>query len=304
MSFQPQVGEEITIGGLAYTFGEHPMAPHVPYGQEGRQGVVYQLIPKIETSTGWKALKVFRSNFRDPQVVYLSERLGQYAKLPGLLVCERAVITPQENGPLLSHHHDLIYAVVMPWIEGPTWMDVILEQRDLGRRESLLLARSLAKVSSAMEQRGLAHCDLSGPNIILPRLVKNSIEDGFSYVELVDVEQMHAPNLERPDVVPGGSPGYASPRMSHSAGQWSHYSDRFAGAVLLAEMLGWCDQTVRESAWGESYFMPEEMQEPCERFDILVESIRRHWGRETAGLLRAYGRARRSTSVLRLANGS
>ncbi|MFM1652485.1 hypothetical protein ACI7RC_10335 [Brevibacillus sp. B_LB10_24] len=285
MSFQPQVGEEITIGGLAYTFGEHPMAPHVPYGQEGRQGVVYQLIPKIETSSGWKALKVFRSNFRDPQMVYLSERLGQYAKLPGLLVCEREVITPQQNGPLLSHYHDLMYAVVMPWIEGPTWMDVVLDQRDLGRRECLLLARSLAKVLSAMEQRGLAHCDLSGPNIILPRLVKSSIEDGFSYVELVDVEQMHAPNLERPDAVAGGSPGYASPRMSHSAGQWSHYSDRFAGAILLAEMLGWCDQNVRDSAWGESYFMPEEVQQPCKRFDILVESIWRHWGREIAGLL-------------------
>ncbi|GAA4722586.1 WG repeat-containing protein [Brevibacillus fulvus] len=283
MAFKPNVGEEITLGGITYTVGEHPMAPGIPYGQEGRQGTVYQLIPKIETSTGWKAMKVFRSHYRHPKLVYLSEQLGKYAQMPGLLACERFVVTPQQNGELLSQYRELIYAVVMPWIEGPTWMDMILEKREISKRDSLLLARSLAKVLSGMEQRGLAHCDLSGANIILPRMVKDSIEDGFSYVELVDVEQMYTPQLDQPDVLLGASPGYDSIYSRHTE-QWNHDADRFAGAVLLAEMLGWSDPQVRDMAWGDSYFMPEEVQGENERYEVLRESLRTHWGEAVGSL--------------------
>ncbi|WP_304502594.1 WG repeat-containing protein [Brevibacillus daliensis] len=284
MVFQPSVGEELQINGITYTIGEHPIAPHIPYGQEGRQGIVYQLVPTKETASSWKAIKVFRDQYKDPKQVYISEKLGENAKLPGLLVCDRHVLTPQAHSALLSKHRDLMYAVVMPWIEGPTWMDVILDKRVLTRSESLLLARSLAKVLSAMEQQGLAHCDLSGPNILLPRLVKDSIEDGFSYVELVDVEQMYAPRMERPHVVFGASPGY-SPTQASETALWSQYADRFAGAILLAEMLGWSDPTIRKNAWGESYFMPEEIPTSEQRYPLLLSSIRNNWGEEVATLI-------------------
>jgi len=43
MPFQPQVNQELTIDNVAYRMAEHPAAPGIPYGQEGRQAIVYQL---------------------------------------------------------------------------------------------------------------------------------------------------------------------------------------------------------------------------------------------------------------------
>ncbi|MCR8962807.1 WG repeat-containing protein [Brevibacillus halotolerans] len=284
MVFQPRVEEELHLHNATYTIGEHPVAPHVPYGQEGRQGIVYQMIPRKEADSKWKALKVFRQQYKDPKQVYLSEQIRDFASLPGLSVCDRVILTPQKHGELLSQHRDLMYAVVMPWIEGPTWMDIIIDKRALSRADSLTTARSLAKVLSTMEQQGLAHCDLSGPNLILPGLVRDQVEDGFSYVELVDVEQLYGPRLERPDVLFAASPGYSLPQTS-PLGLWSKYADRFSGAILLAEILGWYDETVREAAWGESYFHPEEIPHSTKRYPLLIDSIRNYWGAEIASLL-------------------
>ena len=44
MPFQPNPGDELSIDGAAYRVAEHPSAPGMPYGQEGRAGIVYQLI--------------------------------------------------------------------------------------------------------------------------------------------------------------------------------------------------------------------------------------------------------------------
>jgi hypothetical protein len=43
MPFQPQVNQELTIDDVTYRIAEHPAAPGIPYGQEGRQAIVYQL---------------------------------------------------------------------------------------------------------------------------------------------------------------------------------------------------------------------------------------------------------------------
>lgn len=40
MSFQPKMGQEWPTGGVIYRIAEHPAAPGMPYGQEGRQAVV------------------------------------------------------------------------------------------------------------------------------------------------------------------------------------------------------------------------------------------------------------------------
>jgi hypothetical protein len=264
---------ELCIDSAPYRVAEHPAAPGLPYGQEGRQAVVYQLLAK----TGHRALKVFKPRYRLPALVYLGEQLEHYARLPGLAVCRRTVLTPQRHAEVLRQHPDMIYAVLMPWIEGPTWMQVVLDKRELTPEQSLDLARGLAHVLATMEQRGLAHCDLSGPNVMLPELV------GDRGVALVDVEQMYSPEFRRPAAVPGGSPGYAH-RMAPD-GLWAEEADRFAGAVLLAEMLGWCDERVREATWGENYFEPREMQRDSDRFRTLLEVLRMCWGAAVANLL-------------------
>jgi formylglycine-generating enzyme required for sulfatase activity len=270
----PAAKSELEIDGTAFRIAEHPAAPGLPYGQEGRQAVVYQLLAGRECH----ALKVFKPRYRLPALVYLGEQLEQYADLPGLAVCRRTVLSPLRHGEVLRQYPDLIYAVLMPWIEGPTWMQVVLERRELTPDQSLDLARDLAHVLATMEERSVAHCDLSGPNVMLPALA-----DGGG-IELVDVEQMFARGLDKPEFLPGGSPGYA--HRAVPGGVWGSSADRFSGSVLLAEMLGWCDERVREAAWGESYFEPREMQRDCARFRTLMDVLRTRWGDVAASLLK------------------
>lgn len=272
MVFHPIVNQELLIGGSAYRVAEHPAAPGMPYGQEGRTAVVYQIAGADDS----RALKVFKPRYRVPGLVSLARRLAPFVDMPGLRVCRRAVLTPQHDDDLLPQHPDLIYAVVMPWIEGPTWMEVLLEKGPFSQEQSLALARALATVLAGMEQESLAHCDLSGPNVLLPMLAGAARNPSQAAVELVDVEQMYAPDLRRPEFLPSGSSGYAHRTASEAI--WSPDADRFAGALLIAEMLGWCDERAQEAAWGESYFDPAEMHQPNERYHLLATVLRERWG--------------------------
>ncbi len=277
---QLEVNQEIALGGVTYQVAEHPVAPGMPYGQEGRQAIVYKLVAGDHN----KALKVLKPRFRVPGMVGLSRRLASFANIPGLQVCQRTVLTPQTYSAVLRGNPDLLYAVLMPWVEGPTWMEVMLNKDELNPEQSLTLARSLAGVMSAMEQEGLAHCDLSGPNVLLPMLSPSfATQPGQSAVALVDVEQMFGPDLKRPELVPGGSPGYA--HKIAPDGMWESDADRLSGAVLLTEMLAWCDQRVRDLTWGESYFNPyDEMQKDSERYHVLATVLWERWGDKVARL--------------------
>jgi tetratricopeptide (TPR) repeat protein len=294
------VNQELVIDNVTYRVAEHLAAPGMPYGQEGRQATVYQLAapsPAVgegqEGSPDRRALKVFKPRYRLPALAGLADKLASFAVLRGLAVCHRTVLTARRHADLLHQHPDLIYAVLMPWIEGPTWMEVLLQRQALAPEQSLALARSLAEILAGMEEHGLAHCDLSGPNVLLPALLPSpSIGRGVGGeggVALVDVEQLYGPDLRRPELLPGGSPGYA--HKTAPDGLWSSTADRFAGAVLLGEMLGWCDERVREASWGENYFDPHEMQRESERFQALVGVLEERWG---TGVARLFERAWRS----------
>jgi hypothetical protein len=277
MSFQPNPGDELIINDEVYVVGSHPAAPGIVYAQAGRQGIVYQLLDKSGEPHKAKALKVFFPKFRIPAMVYQSEHMESYGDIPGLQVCKRDVLTPERNGDLIAKQPDLLYAVVMPWVYGKTWFDCVTEQSRLEPSDSLALARSLAAIGSAMEQKGVAHCDLSAPNVMIPFFSEVELPEGVSPVELVDVEQMYSTKMDRPDTLLAGSPGYAAHRTVHS-GLWSSYADRFAGAVIIAEMLGWSDQAIVDRAWGESYFDQHEMQTPSERYHLLRKSLETRWG--------------------------
>jgi hypothetical protein len=86
MSFRPNVHDELTLNGVTYRIAEHPAAPGIPYGQEGRAGIVYCLerspLPSGEGPGVRAALKVFKPRFRTPALVALSARLNEYAQLP------------------------------------------------------------------------------------------------------------------------------------------------------------------------------------------------------------------------------
>ena len=283
MTFRPNSNDELTINGVTYRIAEHPSAPGMPYGQEGRAGIVYRLFSSEGKSL---ALKIFKPRFRLPYLVSQAEKLSLNADLPGLQAARRTVLTPTRHADLLRLHPDLTYAVLMPWIEGPTWLEIVLEKKPFTPEQSLSLARSTADVLVRMEERGLAHCDLSGPNVMIPALA------GREGVALIDLEGLYAPGMIQPQAISSGSAGYA--HQQAGGGLWGPESDRFAGAVLLAEILGWCNPQVCQAAWSESYFEPKEMQKESERYRTLIASLYRHWGDGVANL---FERAWKSDSL-------
>jgi len=281
----PRASDVLAIDGRSYRFSAHPAAPGVAFGQEGRSAVVYQIMaddgaphPHVQ------ALKIFRQQFRVPRLADGARRLRAFAALPGLAVCQRNVLTPDKDAGLVRTQPELEYAVVMPWAEGRTWHDVLLSREPLSADDSHALATTLADVLASLEAHGLAHCDLSGPNVVLDIASRS--------VSLVDVEDLYGPGMPRPEQLPAGSDGYA--HRTAPAGMWGADADRFAAAVLLAEMLGWSDERVRRHAVGERYFARDELQLDCERHQVLRTSLEEHWG---APLADAFERAWHSSSL-------
>src|SRR5262249_32832439 len=86
-------------------------------------------------------------------------------------------------------------------------------------------------------------------------------------VELIDVEDMYHEDFGELPYVPDGSPGYAHPRH-HGRGCRNRHGDRFAGAILLTEMLIWPDPAVRAGAADVSVFEPTELCRSGPRFEL------------------------------------
>lgn len=259
--FNPNLTTRLSIDGVEYTFAPHPAVPSLVWAQEGRHATVYRVQDKREAY----GLKVFRQAFRHPGLIATAESLWTYHELPGMLVCKQAVITQEGFPELIKQYEDLDYAMVMPWIEGDTWFDVLGTRQRLTLDQSRALAESTAWVLYALEMNQLAHCDLSSGNVI--------IDPHMDQVNLVDVEDLYSPWLEPPPMLPAGSAGYQHKESPHG-GQWGPVGDRFAGVVLMAEMLGWAHPEVRKAAWGESFFAPDELQKSSPRFETLLKALK------------------------------
>ena len=160
----------------------------MPYGQEGRQGTVYQL--QQENGVERIALKVFKERYREEkhQLAFLKP----LSFLAGLKVCSRYIVTKEEHTSAIEKSEDLANSIVMPWIEGPTWADILQEQRMLSKEQCFFIAEAFLTTLKMMEENEVAHNDLSSSNVLVPFLSENAIE-GQHNIELVDVEQMYGP---------------------------------------------------------------------------------------------------------------
>lgn len=268
MAFRPVVQDRIQIASRTFLFTEHPSAKGMPYGQSGRRGTVYQLAD--EQGDNHYALKVFTHAFRSPMNEQGAAHLKAFTQLPGMGVCQRRVITPSTQPDLIQQYPDLSYAILMPWVKGSTWQEIILNVQPLSKGSSEKIAAGLLNILVHLEQNGIAHCDLSGPNVLVYQP-----ETSAPLVNLVDVEDLYAPGMQPPVKLPGGSAGYG--HRTASGGLWSVDADRFAGAMLLAEMLAWCDPRVRRIAFGEQYFDPKELQTGCERLQVMRTALMEQW---------------------------
>lgn len=280
--FAPRPGEifEIVINQrvLRLRAMEHPNAPGVTHSMKAGKATVYHL--EDVDSEDQYAFKVMKHKYRIPVLEDVCRRLDALKTLPGLMVCERHCLTPASAPWTVQQYANLTYAILMPWMKGKSWFDYLQTGKRVGvtlsRQRSLLLACSLARILARLEHLGIAHCDLSPANMI--------VDERTLHAELIDVEDIYGPDFKQPDFISKGTEGYQH-RTSRN-GQWAIDVDRFAGAIILSEILGWCDPDVIAASSEESYFDAHELQRnDSSRFDTLSRAIARH-GIALAELLR------------------
>lgn len=275
MLFRPKLDTSLTIGSMQYKFLEHPNAVSMVYGQAGKRGTVY----KIQDQAGKAfAFKVFTQKCRSEDIEVSAKVLAPYKDLPGLEVCSRVVLTKHSHADLIKTYPDLEYAVLMPWVQGETWFDVLKGHPNFSKEDSRYFATAFAKMLAGIEQRGLAHCDLSGPNLLLDFQKRR--------LALVDIEEMYGPGFSRPSIVPSGTAGYGHKTISPGFGLWGADADRFSGSILIAEILGKFDQRFQKeiTAESESFFEKDELQTDSPRYQILSQILRQQYGQKVQAL--------------------
>ena len=255
--FRPTPDVVFTVGDASYRFVPHPLFPYDPeevYVLEGGEALVYQV---QEIASGYlAALKVPKPSFRGPHIARSAEALAPYAQLPGLALAQRVCLTREAKGALLARYPDLEFAVLMPWLTGITWAGLFADRMAgaaYGAAEALALATATAEVLWQLEAHHLAHTDLAGSNVV--------VLPDWKGIELLDIEHLYQPQVPPPPQVSRGTPGYQHPYLGE-IGQWCAEGDRFAGGILLAEMLAWADPLVRAQTLegAESLFQPGELQ--------------------------------------------
>jgi hypothetical protein len=263
--FQPFCGMVFQVGWTCFEFLPHPFFPDdkdAVFVLEGGTAFLYK-VRNVDTGEFY-ALKVFKHAFRNEHIAQVTTFLAQYAHLPALHPEQRMCITKSTCPELIRTFPEIEYAILMSWVDTPTWAGLLLNAQ-AGARYTLDRARSLARATAnalwSLETHGLAHADIAGGNLVPA--------PDWSQVQLLDIEEIYIPGMPPPLKFSRGSPGYQH-RHPGLRGQWCPEGDRFAGAILLTEMLTWWNPRVRAHVAEESetLFRPEELQvseTPCWR---------------------------------------
>lgn len=268
--FEPSPGMQLEIHGSTFVWMPDALFPEddVVFARQGSEAVLYQL-QEQSTAALW-ALKRFHPGYVFRDIPERTATISRHAALPGLSSARRWCLSRNTFSDAVSRYPALEYAVLMPWIEGRTWSGMLLDRRASERytpERARALARSLAHCLGNLEAHGLAHTDIAGSNILL--------NQNWNAVELVDLDRMYLPDLPSPAVVSCGSPGYAFPHLDAS-GQWCPQGDRFAGAIILVEMLAWADPLVRQHTplQADTLFDDNELQSlTSERWQLARDAV-------------------------------
>jgi hypothetical protein len=264
--FKPLPNETILIGGQSYTVQPHPMAPTSPFSAEGRRATVYNLRGVNGQAF---AFKVFKKTFRTPALLESATLLARFSSMPGMLAASRTVIGPSDQAAIDCG--DLLYSTLMPWIPGSTWNDVLMDAErgrqcyglDTGMR---LCARFLG-VMEALEKEGVAHTDIAPGNLTVS--VKSA------EVQLLDLEDIYVPGIPQPPVRNTGTAGYRHPSADGGQTTWCQEGDRFATAVMAAEMLILSNPVLGRQSSDTGYFGGDHTTAVgAQRFDAAYPFLR------------------------------
>lgn len=284
MSFAPRVSDELELAGVTWILPPHPSAPHAAWSRAGSTSIIYRLDDPDRSSARRpsRALKIFSPAYRGPLHAQRAQALADIGRLDGLQAAERVVLTAR-----MSEYPGLIGSLIMPWIEGHNWGDVVRVRSTLLPEQASHFARALAGVLNALEERGLAHCNLSGGNV----MISPQKAGGPPTVQLVDLEHMFGPSF--PEAQPPSPDTAPSSRLIEGKPAWRAHADRFSGAIIIGEMLGWWDATVQQAAAETTYFSAVDVASVTlpSRAKTLLASLRNKWGERIASLFEAAWKA-------------
>ena len=252
--FRPNCGMPINIASIECEFMPHPIYANQVFMLEGSEAFIFQL-RSTEQKTSY-ALKAMKPSYRGEYVSRCAKELLSHYQMPGLHLGYRFCLTRESAPAIVAAYPDLEYAVVMPWLQATTWAG-LMQDKSAGSTYLSERARKLAletvRVLQYLEKRHMAHTDIAGNNVFL--------SSDLTAIQLLDLDGMYFETAYLPQMRRRGSTGYQHRHLTND-GQWHHAGDRFAGAILLTEMLTWCDPLVRaltpENA--ESLFQVEELQ--------------------------------------------
>ena len=129
-------------------------------------------------------------------------------------------------------------AIIMPKVPGIPWASMAEDLRDgavqMSLPERLRLGLALVRCIDLLEAGSCGHRDLSGPNVFV---------DEEGHVWLIDWDCTYHPSLPFQANTTLGTMGYMAPFLKVTGGtadpalSWRPHADRFALAVLVAEIL-------------------------------------------------------------------
>lgn len=251
--FRPTLATRLLIQASFYDFLPHPIIPNEVHCILRDRATIYQL-RRLSDETLW-ALKVSNPGYRDPQVVQQTERLLQFSHLPGLHTAQRLCLTRTTCAELLNAYPALEWAILMPWIQGPTWagfMDDAALSATYTRQQAQDLALTLAYTLWNLETNHLTHTDIAGDNVIVLNPKR---------VEFIDIDGLYLHGTPLPAQPSRGWRGYQHRQMDQR-GNCRAEGDRYAGAILLTEILTWWNPLVRALTDGDSFFQLGEQEAP------------------------------------------
>ncbi len=255
--FNPRPETQLHIGGSTYEFVPQRLLPGDTAEAcmiEGQEGFIY-VLRNMEHGNFW-ALKVLKPAYRSEHIVPVTDKLLQFQKSQGFYLSHRICITRPACDEVIATFPELEYAILMPWLPWKTWGGLIRSpeaSQAYTHENALDMARATVRILCELEQRGYAHTDISGGNIMY--------SPDFKKVEIIDLEGVYMPGILPPKRLSHGSQGYQHRKLGRQ-GQWSEYGDRFAGAMLLTEILTWWHPLLRAQVPADaiSLFLPEELQ--------------------------------------------
>lgn len=252
--FRPGCGTLLNIASIEYECMPHPIYANHVFMLEGSEAFIYQLRDTKQKNL-W-ALKVMKPSYRGEYVSRSAKELFSHCRMPGLQLGYRLCLTRESAPATVAAYPDLENAVIMPWLQATTWAG-LMQDKSAGPAYSPERARRLAletvRVLHYLEEHHMAHTDIAGNNVFL--------SSDRTAIQLLDLEGMYYETAYPPPLRSRGSPGYQHRHLTHDE-PWHYAGDRFAGAILLTEMLTWCDSVVRAltPANAESLFQLEELQ--------------------------------------------